>query len=114
MKNDSYLTKLVIYNFHECVYHNGTKATLKQFRTEYWVIRGHQSVKLVLKECIVCKYVNKKPAQPVITPELPDYRIHCNHAFKVVGIDHAGALFCKDIFSSNDNVHKCYILLHIV
>ena len=111
MRNDFYLTKLVIYNFHECVYHNSTVATLNRLRTEYWVIQGRQSVKHVLKEYIACKYANKKPAQPVATPELPDYRVQCNHAFEVVGIDYAGPLFCKDIFSSNDDVHKCYILL---
>ena len=81
LRDDSYLTKLVIYNFHKCVYHNGTEAKLNRLRTKYWVIRGVQSVKRVLKECTVCKYVNKKPAQPVATPELPDYRVHCNHAF---------------------------------
>ena len=111
LRNDSYFTKLVIYNFHECVYHNGTEATLNRLRTEYRVIRGRQSVKRVLKECIVCKYVNKKPAQPVATPELPNYRVQCNHAFEVVGIDQAGPLFCTDIFSPNSDVHKCYTLL---
>ena len=111
LRNDSSFTKLVIYNFHECVCHNGIKATLNRLRTEYWVIRGRQSVKHVLRECIVYKYVTKKPAQPVATPELPDYRVQCNHAFEVVGIDYAGPLFCKDIFSPNNDVHKCYILL---
>ena len=52
-------------------------------------------MKRVLKECIVCKYVNEKPAQPVATPKLPDYHAQCNHAFKVVGINYAGPLFCK-------------------
>ena len=111
LRNDSYFTKLVIFNFHEYVYHNGTEGTFNRLRTEYWVIRGCQSVKRVLRECIVCKYVNKKPAQPVSTPQLLDYRVQCNHAFEVVGIDYAGPLFCKDIFRSNDDVHKCYILL---
>ena len=81
LRDDSHLTKLVIYNFHKCVYHDGTEAKLNRLRTKYWVIRGVQSVKRVLKECTVCKYVNKKPAQPVATPELPDYRVQCNHAF---------------------------------
>ena len=26
-------------------------------------------------------------------------------------VDYAGPLFCKDIFSSNNDVHKCYISL---
>ena len=68
LRHDSYLTKLVIYNFHKCVHHNGTEAKLNRLRTKYWVIRGVQSVKRVLKECTVCKYVNKKPAKPVTTP----------------------------------------------
>ena len=75
LRNDSHFTKLVIYNFHECVYHNGTEATLNGLRTEYWVIRSVevwkiQSVERV-KRIIVCKYVNKNSAQPVATPELP-------------------------------------------
>ena len=110
LRNDSYFTKLVTYNFHECVYHNGTEATLNRLHTEHWVIRGRQSVKHVLKECIICKYVDKKPAQPVATPELPDYRAQCNHNFEVVGIDYTEPLFCKNIFSSNNDVRKCYIL----
>ena len=93
LRNHSYFTKLVIYNFHESVYHNGTEAALNGIRTKYWVIRGHQSVKRVLNECIVCKYVNKKPAQPLASPELPDYCVQRNHAFEVVGIDYAGPIF---------------------
>ena len=65
----------------------------------------------MLKECIVCKYVNKKPAQPVATLEFPDCRVHSNHAFEVVRTDYAGPPFCKDIFSSNNEVHRCYTLL---
>ena len=58
LRNDSYFTKLVINNVHEIVYHNGTESTLNQLRKEYWVIKGRQRVKQVLKQCIVCKYVN--------------------------------------------------------
>ena len=43
-RNDSCFTTLVIYNFHERVYHNGTEATFNRLRTEHWVIRGRQSV----------------------------------------------------------------------
>ena len=99
MGNDFYSTKLVIYNFNEYVYHNGAEATLNRLRTEHWVIREHQSIKRVLKEFIVCKYVNKRPAQLVATPELPDYPVQCNHAFELIRIDYTGLLFCKDIFS---------------
>ena len=97
LRND-YFTKLVIYNFHECVYHNGTEVTLNRLRTEYWVIRGPQSVKRVLKECTVYKYVNKRPAQPAATPERPDYRVQCNHTFEVVGIDYAEIIILERYF----------------
>ena len=62
LRNDSYFMKLVMYNFRECVHHNGTEARLNRLRTEYWVIRGLQSVERVLKECIICKHANKKLA----------------------------------------------------
>ena len=32
LRNDSYFTKLVIHNFHEYVYHNGTEETLSRLR----------------------------------------------------------------------------------
>ena len=111
MRNGSYFTKLVIYNFHECVYHNDTEAPLNRLRKECWVIQRRQNVKRVLKDCIVCKYVNKKPVQPVATPKLPYYCVQFSHDFEVVGMNYAGPFFCKGIFSSNDDIHKCYILL---
>ena len=67
-------------------------------------------MKRVLKECTVCKYINKKPAQPVATTELPDYSVQFNHTFKVVEIDYAGLLFWKDIFSSNDDVQQHFVV----
>ena len=42
-----------------------------------------------------------------MTPELPDYRVTFNHPFEVVGVDCAN----PDICSSNNDVHKCQILL---
>ena len=27
---------------------------------------------MVLKQCILCKYVHNKPTQPTVTPELPN------------------------------------------
>lgn len=44
-------------------------------------------------------------------PELSDYRVTFNHALEVVGVDYADPLYCRDVFSSNNDVHKCYTLL---
>lgn len=63
---------------------------------------------MVLKQCILCKYVYNKPTQPTVTPELPN---DPDHAFHVVWVDYAGSLCCRDTVSSNNDKHKCFILL---
>ena len=39
------------------------------------------------------------------------FRVSYEFAFTNVGVDFAGPLFVKDIYSSNSNMYKAYILL---
>lgn len=75
------------------------------------MIKGRQRIKYVLRQYILWKYVNNKPDQPAVIPELSDYRVTCNHALEVVGVDYADPLYCRYVFSSNNDAHKCYTLL---
>ena len=44
-------------------------------------------------------------------PDLPACRVSDEFAFSYVGIDYAGPLFVKNIYDSNMDMHKAYILL---
>ena len=111
LRKDSNFTKLAILRAHEKVCHQGVESTLNQVRGKYWVMRGRQSIKSVLRKCIICRIIHAKPAIPPSMPILPEFRIECNYAFENVGLDFAGPLFARDIYSNDKVMHKCYILL---
>ena len=53
LTRDHLYSKLVIRESHELVFHNGLRATLNHVRTRYWISRGREAVKKVIRPCIV-------------------------------------------------------------
>ncbi|GFQ98507.1 integrase catalytic domain-containing protein [Trichonephila clavata] len=98
------LTELLIWESHNRVFHSGVSHTLVQVREKYWILKARQTIKSLLKKCIICKRFNSNPGNQVIAP-LPDVRVTESPPFSVVGIDFAGPLFVKDSDA------KQYILL---
>ena len=48
---------------------------------------------------------------PPSTAKLPDYRVYFEFPFENVGLDYAGPLYTRDIYSSNKETYKSYILI---
>ena len=48
---------------------------------------------------------------PPPTPALPEYRLHCMFPLQIIGIDYAGQVYVRDVYSSCDELFKCYFLL---
>ena len=53
--SNHHVTKLIIRDAHEKVYHNGVKETLAEVRARYWIVKGRQAVKKIVKRCFICK-----------------------------------------------------------
>ena len=100
LHRDSYFRKLIVLRSHEKMFHNGVESTLSNVRLYFWIIRGSSFVKIIFKNCYLCKLVLEKTVMPPPTPALPDYRLHCMFPFQTIGIDYAG-----------DELFKCYFLL---
>ena len=111
MRNDSKFNSSVVLKCHHDVDHCGLQATLCNQQNNYWIVRGRQKIKSILKNCVVCKIIQGKPLAPPKTPALPSYRVNCNHAFENTGLDFAGPLYCKGDHSSSGEMYKCYVLL---
>ena len=107
--HEEHFVKLLILKARNHVFHSGAYSTSNQLRAKYWIVKGSQKVKTLLKTCVVCRLCQGKPCLPPASPPLPNYRFSFNHPFEVTGIDHVGPLFIRD--NSSKNMKKCYLLL---
>ena len=99
LPSSNYFTSLIILYTHQNVCHAGTESTLSELRLKYWVIKGRQIVRKVIRLCFICKRIMGKVLQPPPSPLLPEFRISAEYPFQVTGFDFAGPLFAKDIYS---------------
>ncbi|CAB4007271.1 Hypothetical predicted protein [Paramuricea clavata] len=64
-------TRLIIREAHELVHHDGIRETLNCVRRKYWVLRGRESVKGMVRRCVTCKMFEAKPFAAAKEPALP-------------------------------------------
>ncbi|GFY13555.1 integrase catalytic domain-containing protein [Trichonephila clavipes] len=84
----------------------GVSVTLTQLRKKYWIPKGRQLVKTMIRICLVCKKYSAKPADQ-LSGQLPRDRITQSPPFQIVGIDFTGAILVKD----NQETRKSYVSL---
>ena len=74
LRRNSYFTRLIILQCHEDVHHCGLENTLHIVRSDYWVIKGHQTENKIVSKCgVICKVIQGKTLLPPLTAKLPDY-----------------------------------------
>ncbi|GFT73053.1 integrase catalytic domain-containing protein [Trichonephila clavipes] len=93
----------MVRDSHKTVFHGGVSETLLEIRERFWLIKGRQTVKNILKKCLLCKRFSLISGVHVTVP-LPALRVEQSAPFSVVGIDFGGPLYTKD-----ENKH--YIVL---
>ena len=114
LNKDSYVTHLIIWNCHNRRLHSGVKDTLTYLRQRFWVPRGRQTVRKVIKDCVICLKQNSKPFNLPSAPPLPTFRVNIDFPFANTGVDYLGPLFVRNIFYGNtDRLYKVYIALYL-
>ncbi len=110
LPSDHYFTRLVVIRSHEQVMHNGVRETLTQVRSKYWITKGRQIVKKILSKCTICRRLE---GPPYGNPPLPEFRLSSSDlAFSKIGVDYAGPMYVKDIYSQSKDMHKVHISLY--
>ena len=61
---------LVIKKVHASVKHCGLRDTLTTIRERFWILRGREAVKRVIKNCVICLRINGMPYKSQSTPDL--------------------------------------------
>ena len=103
-------TKLLVMHTHQRVKHGGVNATLTALRERYWVLKGRQIVKGILRSCFVCKRLEGLPYNSPLPPDLPACRVSDDPPFAHTGLDFAGPLYVQELVDRGHNA-KVYICL---
>ena len=107
---DHYLTVLIARRAHERVLHNGVKETLTEIRSRYWIVKGRSFIKMIIRQCTVCRKFEGRPCPAPPPPPLPKFRLEENPPFTYTGVDFAGPLYVK--FSATSGSSKVWICLY--
>ena len=57
LKKNSYFRELIVLNAHAAVFRSGVHSTLNYIHSNYWIVKGRQTIKQLLKRCFIYKYV---------------------------------------------------------
>ena len=99
---------LVIKKVHASVKHCGLRDTLTTIRERFWILRGREAVKRVIKKCVICLRINGMPYKSQSTPDLPSERVSEDPPFKHVGLDFAGPLnIANEHANGSSKVYVC-------
>ena len=105
--------RLVIKQTHYRVKHSGINATLTDLRDQNWILRGRETVKRVVRHCVVCRRYAASSCKPEQFPDLPGNRVSDDPPFTLIGLDFAGPLYVKDARrssqESDSNSNKVYV-----
>eukprot|EP00112_Aurelia_sp_Birch-Aquarium-sp1_P015837 Seg3537.1 transcript_id=Seg3537.1/GoldUCD/mRNA.D3Y31 product="hypothetical protein" protein_id=Seg3537.1/GoldUCD/D3Y31 len=100
-------TDLVIMESHQNIGHEKVGRTLAEVRSAFWIPRGRQVIKSLLRSCAICKvFASKHIRAPEMAP-LPEIRAVRSRPFQHTGVDFAGPLHVK----SGQEMVKSYIAL---
>ena len=100
-------TELIVRESHEIVHHNGIRETLNCIHGRFWVLRGREAVKRIVRKCVTCRKFEGKPFSTPKDPPLPASRVSDQAPFTHTGIDFAGPLYA----TTAQTTRKVYIYL---
>ncbi|XP_069195602.1 uncharacterized protein [Procambarus clarkii] len=87
------VSKLIVLHIHKyCTLHGGVLDTLTELRQQYWLPQGRQTVKSIIKSCVVCRRYDARVCPYPGPPPLPKERVVHIHPFETTGVDFTGAL----------------------
>ena len=75
LPSKSRFVELLICEIHQKIKRSGIRDTLTAIRERFWLIRGRQAVKKVIRKCVVCRKAEGLPYGVTLPPDLPASRV---------------------------------------
>ncbi|KRY54935.1 hypothetical protein T03_13047 [Trichinella britovi] len=91
--------------------HVDVNQTLVGIRSKFWILKGRNAVRKVIRSCPVCRRVDAQPYR-LRMGNLPADRVTESLPFSHTGVDFAGSLFVRpEVKRSDTQVHKANICI---
>ena len=91
---------------------NGTKETLTELRSCYWVVKGRRAVGQFIRHCYICRRIEAQAYRAPPLPPLPPFRVQEEPPFTYTGIDFNGPLYIKTTTTHPNASNKVWICLY--
>ncbi|GFT86754.1 integrase catalytic domain-containing protein [Nephila pilipes] len=65
LPQNSKFTEMLILREHTKNFHSGVTTTLVILRRKFWIPKGRQLVKKIIKKCLICRKYSLKPANQI-------------------------------------------------
>ncbi|KRZ04078.1 hypothetical protein T11_4559 [Trichinella zimbabwensis] len=105
------LVELLIRDHHIRQLHAGVNQTLVAIRSKFWILKGRNAVKKVIRSCPTCRRVDAQPYR-LRMGNLPADRVTESPPFSHTGVDFAGPLFVRpDVQGRDVRVNKAYVCI---
>ncbi|CAL8069017.1 unnamed protein product [Orchesella dallaii] len=112
LPHDNHVTKLLIRHTHVSLLHGGFQVTWSTLQSEYWILRGRDTVRFYIRKCVICKRQQARNAAQLMG-NLPSPRITITRPFLNVGIDYAGPFMLRNMVGRNSKVYKGYLAIFV-
>ena len=81
---------------HTNLHHGGVSITVIALRQVYWITSICQCVGKLLRRCVICNKLKRKPFHAPDPPPLPKVCVTESPPFTFTGVDFTGALYIED------------------
>ncbi|XP_046555837.1 uncharacterized protein LOC124265090 [Haliotis rubra] len=91
----NHVSKLIMEDVHVKVAHAGQERTLGECQRKFWILRGRNLARYVVRNCVVCRKL-RQPAHTTVMADLPPERLRpFSPPFSVTGVDLFGPFLLK-------------------
>lgn len=112
LSNNHHFTNLIVMHEHKKQLHAGPQLLLANIRLKFWILSGLNTIKKVLRSCIICFRVKPKGSSALMG-DLPESRITPSRPFYDSGVDFAGPINIKTSKLKNSKILKSYIAVFV-
>ena len=103
----SFLCQLIVEDLHFQNHHTGVQQILSLVRKEFWIPQGRNTVKKILRRCVVCRYDKRKAFPYPGPPPLPIERVQYVRPFECTGVDFTGAIKVRNRSGETQKLYIC-------